>query len=368
MTGQTYPSGAPLVAIVLTGSQGSRLQALSSATSRPNLPLSVRLLICDSVIANLHDSDVSRTLAATQSKPVDLHAPLRTTRQRHGADDGGAVRLPYDPDTTWRADGYVGTSDAAVRNRAPIDASELKTVIVVAKDHTRQKEVRRIRVTRHASGMRAPVTVTALPVGEAPVVGVIAIDGAGQIGSFPGQSRAALPIPGDPPCAILRPGFWVSNRAQPRARLPQAAPVRHDVGAWDSHRPTFPNMTVPALRHLSRTTRWPVRTDSTASDRGVGVADTAARAVPRAMPAGRVVMAGVEIGVGTRSKDEILAPRTSVPPGFAIGSDFLANGDCYLRTAGGTVLVTQDMIDLLHCDVLLAAHTDVAHMETPEDA
>lgn len=356
------------LAILLAGGKGTRLHELTKAECKPAVFFAGRRRIVDFAVANALRSGLSRMIVCTQWQARSL---TRHLHDRWQAGFDGGLLLRHGPFVAG-PEGYTGTADAVARNMAEIDALAPREVIVLAADHIYEMDYRPMIAAHRASG--AAVTVAAHVVSRATAseFGVLATDPSGRITRFLEKPADPPAMPGDPVHALASMGIYVFDWAWLRSALMRdagdslsdhdfgndiipaavaqgeamsyrmpglrgAAPYWRDVGTLDAFRVTqldflqpdppcaLPEEVMPDPGPL-RAVQWGVP-----SAQGALISDS-------------VLMPGASIAPGARLHRTIVAPDTHVPGGMVIGQDAAEDARWFRRTAGGTVLVTSDMI------------------------
>lgn len=357
------------LALLLAGGKGTRLHELTRSECKPAVHFAGRRRIVDFAMANALRSGLSRMIVCTQWQAGTLNRHLQ---DRWSAGFPGGLLLRHGP-AIARPEGYLGTADAVTRNMAEIDALAPREVIVLAADHVYEMDYRPMIAAHRASG--AAVTVAAHVVSRASAsdFGVLATDAAGRITRFLEKPADPPAMPGNPQHALASMGIYVLDWAWLRAallrdagdslsdhdfgndiipaavadglaaayRMPGlhgAAPYWRDVGTLDAFRVTqldflqsdlpcaLPETAMPdtGTVTLLRRSNLPLPSEGILSD--------------------SVLMPGASVARGARLHRTIVAPDTHIPGGMVIGEDAAEDARWFRRTAGGTVLVTADML------------------------
>ena len=105
-----------VVAVVLGGGRGTRLQPLTTYRSKPAVPLAGKYRLIDIPISNCLNSGVDHIFVLTQFMTTSLHQHIRGA-YRFDAFHGGFVEIlaaqqTIGPEDDW----YQGTADAVRKN------------------------------------------------------------------------------------------------------------------------------------------------------------------------------------------------------------------------------------------------------------
>lgn len=355
------------VAVVLAGGRGSRLFELTDNECKPALYFAGNHRLIDFTLANLLRSGITRVIVATQYRPANLavHLATRWAPQFSGAggrliiSDGGSLGTP---------EGYLGTADAVTRNIALIDAMAPRHLVVLGADHVYDMDYGAMLAAHFGHRARATVAGHIVPRAKAQEFGVIAMRPDGTVSEFLEKPLHPPHFDGDPSSSLASMGIyafdwdWLRERliedaADPVSRhdfghdiLPGAVatgdlyvhPFRstegatywEDVGTLDAYRLAsldFAHAQGPC--RLPDDVFRPSKADSARGKRSLGVVGDS------------VLLPGARIGAGVRMQRTIVGPFTHVPSGLVVGEDLTEDSRWFRVTKGGTVLVTDFMVD-----------------------
>jgi glucose-1-phosphate adenylyltransferase len=229
-----------IMAMVMAGGEGSRLQPLTEKRSKPAVPFGSRYRIVDFVLSNLVNSGIFAVYLLVQYKPQSLIEHIRKawTLSPLFPDQFVTVVPPQLP--PGGAGGFLGTADAIGQNLDLIETRHPELVLVFGADHVYRMDINRMIDFHRACA--ADVTVAALPVPRALAgeFGVIGADADGRIRAFqekPAPAQA-IAIPGDPQRVYASMGNYVFNAGC----LVRALRSAHQAGETD-----FGNHVLPRL-------------------------------------------------------------------------------------------------------------------------
>ncbi len=159
-----------VLAFVLGGGRGTRLQPLTKFRSKPAVPLAGKYRLIDIPISNSLNSDINRIYVLTQFLSVSLHRHIRQT-YKFDRFSGGFVEILAAQQTSGAADKdwYQGTADAVRKNLRYIDQPDIKYVLVLSGDQLYRMDYREMIKTHVDSG--ADATIACLPVDREAAVG-----------------------------------------------------------------------------------------------------------------------------------------------------------------------------------------------------
>jgi glucose-1-phosphate adenylyltransferase len=186
-----------IIAFVMAGGEGSRLQPLTAARSKPAVPFGARYCLIDFVLSNLVNSGIHTIYLLVQYKSQSLIEHVRRAwRSSPLLPDQFVTVVP--PQMRTGASWFQGTADAVFQNLNLIDEHAPDLVAVFGADHIYRMDISQM-VAFHRT-QSADVTVAAIPVpiAEARRFGVIAADDDGRVRAFQEKPSTPLPMPGDP--------------------------------------------------------------------------------------------------------------------------------------------------------------------------
>lgn len=196
-----------IIAFVMAGGQGSRLQPLTDARSKPSVPFGSRYRIVDFVLSNLVNSQIQTIYLLVQYKSQSLieHVRKAWTISPLLQQQFVTVVPPQMIADRW----FQGTADAVNQNLALIEEHRPNLVVVFGADHIYRMDIRQM-VAFHRE-RKADVTIAALPVPlkDAQGFGVIAADTDGRIEAFEEKPAHPTPMPGNPNQAFASMGNYV---------------------------------------------------------------------------------------------------------------------------------------------------------------
>src|SRR5690606_27637168 len=175
-----------VVAIILGGGRGTRLQPLTKHRSKPAVPLGGKYRLIDIPISNCINSGINRCYVLTQFLSVSLHSHIRGT-YRFDAFSGGFVDILAAQQTLASDEGgdwYQGTADAVRKNIRYFTRHSIDYVLILSGDQLYRMDYAEMLATHRRSG--ADVTIAAKPVHrhEAQGLGIMKMDDTGRVVGF----------------------------------------------------------------------------------------------------------------------------------------------------------------------------------------
>lgn len=220
-----------VIAMLLAGGMGSRLNILVSKRAKPALPFGAIYRIIDFTLSSIANSGIDVVGVLTQYKPLSLMEHLDGGRPW---DLFGRTRLvEILPPKTGEAssDWYKGTSDAIYQNIGFIEDFDPELVLVVSGDHIYSMDYNDLITFHRQRRALATVCLVRVPSGDVKNFGIAETDDKGRITSWvekPKSSRSNL----------ASMGIYVFSRTRLLENLNDAA--RH--GGTDFARDIIPAM------------------------------------------------------------------------------------------------------------------------------
>ncbi len=199
-----------VLAIILAGGRGSRLEPLTRDRAKPAVPFGGIYRIIDFTLSNCINSDLRKILVLTQYKAISLsrHIDQGWSFLCRELDEYIEVIPPQQRITEhW----YQGTADAIYQNVYTIEKAAPRDTLILAGDHIYKMNYSKM-IDFHRE-MNADLTIACLPVPrkEATEFGVMKIDGAGGVTGFREKPRDPEGMPGDPETALASMGIYIFN-------------------------------------------------------------------------------------------------------------------------------------------------------------
>lgn len=258
-----------VLAVVLAGGRGSRLEPLTRDRAKPAVPFGGIYRIVDFTLSNCLNSGIRKILLLTQYKAMSLDRHINTG-WRHllsrELDEYIDVVPPQQRiDEQW----YQGTADAVYQNIYTLEKIRPKYVVILAGDHIYKMDYG--KMIKYHKKQEADLTIAALkvPIDEARAFGVMQIDDNQRIIGFEEKNPNPKTIPGDDQHCLASMGIYVFNAHFLFDQLCQDATLpdsMHDFG----------RNIIPSIIDTNRLMAFPFRDENskdTAYWRDVGTID-----------------------------------------------------------------------------------------------
>lgn len=152
-----------LVSVILGGGAGSRLYPLTSARSKPAVPIAGKYRLVDIPISNCMNSSINRMFVLTQYNSASLNKHIKNTYQ-FSAFSSGFVDILAAEQTPDNATWFQGTADAVRQSIRHIDKNEFQYVLILSGDQLYQMDFAEMFDTHVKSG--SDITIATIPVTE----------------------------------------------------------------------------------------------------------------------------------------------------------------------------------------------------------
>jgi glucose-1-phosphate adenylyltransferase len=222
-----------VLAVVLAGGKGSRLEPLTRDRAKPAVPFGGIYRIIDFTLSNCLNSGIRKILVLTQYKAMSLARHVTNGWRHLLCRELGEFIDVVPPQQRIDEQWYQGTADAVYQNIYTLEQERPKYVVILAGDHIYKMDYGKM-VAYHEE-MGADLTIGALRVTpqEAREFGVMQIDESRRIIGFEEKVPNPKTIPGDPDHCLASMGIYVFNapflfdQLCQDATLPESA---HDFG------------------------------------------------------------------------------------------------------------------------------------------
>lgn len=184
-----------VVAMILAGGKGTRLEALTKRTAKPAVSFAAKYRIIDFPLSNCANSGINTVGVLTQYESTDLDAYVGNG-EKWGLNGVHALMTSLAPRQTEKgANWYKGTADAITQNIEFLDDNDPKYVLILSGDHI-YKTLYNDMIDLHEEA-KADATISVIEVdpAEASRFGIMAVDKNDRITEFqekPKQPKSNL--------------------------------------------------------------------------------------------------------------------------------------------------------------------------------
>lgn len=172
-----------VIAVILGGGAGTRLQPLTSTRSKPAVPIAGKYRLVDIPISNCLNNNINRMFVLTQFNSASLNKHIKNTYNFSAFSKGfvdilAAEQTPDNP--SW----YQGTADAVRQSLRHIVGMDYEYVLILSGDQLYQMDFEEMLSHHKESG--ADISIATIPVAgrEASDFGILKSDENHYITSF----------------------------------------------------------------------------------------------------------------------------------------------------------------------------------------
>jgi len=223
---------AKLLAMILAGGEGRRLDPLTRERAKPAVPFGGRYRIIDFVLSNLANSGILKMKVLVQYKSESLNTHVqrgwRLTASLNQYVEIVPAQMRVGP--KW----FQGSADAIYQNLNIITDEEPEHTFVFGADNIYRMDVRQMLECHLEKNAELTVAAIPIPVEEASEFGIIEVDPNGRMVGFVEKPKeGARTIPGDPRHCLASMGnylFKTDALVQEIVRDAGDASSAHDFG------------------------------------------------------------------------------------------------------------------------------------------
>lgn len=168
-----------VLALILAGGKGSRLDLLSSRRSKPAMPFAGKYRIIDFTLSNCSQSGIYDIAILTQYLPLSLNEHIGSGKPWDLDRNNSSVVL-LQPHTMW----YEGTADAVLKNLKYVKSKNPRYVLILSGDHIYKMNYKKMLQTHKDNN--ASLTIATQEVDEKDVsrFGMMSVDKNNKIVKF----------------------------------------------------------------------------------------------------------------------------------------------------------------------------------------
>ena len=215
-----------VVAMILAGGKGTRLEALTKKTAKPAVSFAAKYRIIDFPLSNCANSGINTIGVLTQYESTDLDAYVGNG-EKWGLNGVHSLMTSLAPRQTEEgANWYKGTADAITQNLDFLDEQDPEYVLILSGDHIYKTTYNEMIDLHEETGADATISVIEVDPKEASRFGIMAVDKEDRIVEF--QEK-----PAKPKSNLASMGVYVFTWKRLREYLVADAKVKesdHDFG------------------------------------------------------------------------------------------------------------------------------------------
>ncbi len=249
-----------LIAVVLAGGEGKRLNPLTQDRAKPAVPFAGQYRIIDFTLSNCLNSHIRKIIVLTQYKSGSASRHLAAGWSIFNPELGEFIyEIP--PQMRVGEKWYQGTADAIYQNLYSLDVIKPKSVLILAGDHIYKMDYGKMLAFHEANN--AALTISAITVDktEAAGLGILEVDESQRVIGFQEKPKDPKSIPDRPDKAYASMGIYIFDFALMKELLEADA-----ANPNSSH--DFGNDIIPTLYPKARVFAYPFGSDSDKRDAG----------------------------------------------------------------------------------------------------
>jgi len=199
---------AKLLAMILAGGEGRRLDPLTRERAKPAVPFGGRYRIVDFVLSNFANSGILKMKVLVQYKSESLNAHIQRGWRLTSLLDQYVEIVPAQMRVgpKW----FEGSADAIYQNLNIITDEEPEFTFVFGADHVYRMDVRQMLEFHQEKKAELTVAAIPIPVNEASEFGIIEVDADGRMIGFTEKPKSdPKTMPGDPTRCLASMGNYL---------------------------------------------------------------------------------------------------------------------------------------------------------------
>ncbi|KXZ39748.1 glucose-1-phosphate adenylyltransferase [Alkalithermobacter thermoalcaliphilus JW-YL-7 = DSM 7308] len=193
-----------VIAMLLAGGQGSRLNELTKKIAKPAVPFGGKYRIIDFTLSNCSNSGIDTVGVLTQYQPLELnnHIGIGSSWDLDRKNGGVSILQPYTGKDGGRW--YKGTANAIYENMDFIDSYDPEYVLILSGDHIYKMNYSLMLKQHKKNNAQATIAVIQVPFEEASRFGIMNINEEGKIIEFEEK-------PKNPKSNLASMGIYIFN-------------------------------------------------------------------------------------------------------------------------------------------------------------
>jgi len=199
---------AKLLAMILAGGEGRRLDPLTRERAKPAVPFGGRYRIIDFVLSNFANSGILKMKVLVQYKSESLNAHIQRGWRLTALLDQYVEIVPAQMRVgpKW----FEGSADAIYQNLNIITDEEPEYTFVFGADNVYRMDVRQMLDFHLAKEADLTVAAIPVPIAEAGEFGIIEVDADGRMVGFVEKPKSdPKTMPGDPTRCLASMGNYI---------------------------------------------------------------------------------------------------------------------------------------------------------------
>jgi glucose-1-phosphate adenylyltransferase len=220
-----------VMAMVLAGGQGTRLQPLTADRAKPAVPFGGTYRLIDFALSNLVNGGIRKIVVLTQYKSHSLDRHIAQMWRLSPMLGNYVATVPAQMRTGPRW--FAGSADAVYQNLNLVTDERPDCICVFGADHIYRMDPRQMIEHHLASGAGVTLAGIPVPIDQAASYGIIEPDRSGRVLGFREKPADPTPVPGSPDHAYASMGIYVFSTRMLIGAVTEDASnpeSKHDLG------------------------------------------------------------------------------------------------------------------------------------------
>jgi glucose-1-phosphate adenylyltransferase len=198
-----------VVAVILAGGKGSRLEPLTRDRAKPAVPFGGIWRIIDFALSNCLNSGIRKMLVLTQYKARSLDRHINRGWRKYFCSELGEFVDIVPPQQRIDEQWYQGTADAVYQNIYSLEKESSQYVVILAGDHIYKMDYGSMLSQHIEQG--ADLTIAALPVSPAAATqfGVMQVNAGNRITGFEEKPERPKTLPDNDQLCLASMGIYI---------------------------------------------------------------------------------------------------------------------------------------------------------------
>ncbi|MFZ5831953.1 MAG: glucose-1-phosphate adenylyltransferase [Planctomycetota bacterium] len=198
-----------VLAVILAGGKGSRLEPLTRDRAKPAVPFGGVYRIIDFTLSNCLNSGIRKMLVLTQYKAMSLDRHISLGWRDFFCRELGEFIDVVPPQQRVDEHWYQGTADAVYQNIYTLERERPAYIVVLAGDHVYKMDYMKLVETHIETGADLTIPVLRVKLKEATQFGVMQVDAENRVIGFQEKPKEPRHMPGDPAHSLASMGIYV---------------------------------------------------------------------------------------------------------------------------------------------------------------
>jgi len=197
-----------VIALVMAGGKGERLDPLTQDRSKPAVPFGGIYRIIDITLSNCINSNIYKIIVLPQYKAQSLVEHLEAGWNIFSYALGHYMKIVH-PQMRVGKDWYRGTADSVRQNLYLIERESPEHLLILSGDHVYKMDYAGFKAYHEAKGADITISVIEVPAHLSHRFGIVEVAGDYSITGFKEKPKSAEPMPGDSRYVLASMGVYI---------------------------------------------------------------------------------------------------------------------------------------------------------------